>query len=73
MLTMLKSRLAVRLSARRCRKINIDPFHVDHRQAHQHKCGEQEEHDIDQGDDLDPGLLNWYRRTAVAADAHLGQ
>jgi hypothetical protein len=65
--------LAVWLSARRRRKINIDPLHVDHRQAHQHECGQQEEHDIDQGNDLDPGPLNWYRRTAVAADAHLGR
>ncbi len=65
--------LVIRLRARRRRKINIDALHVDHRQAHQHECGEQEEHDVDQGDDLDPGPLNWYRRTAVAADVHLGQ
>ena len=64
---------AGRLRARGRREINIDPLHIDHRQAHQHKCGEQEEHDVDQGDDLDPGPLNWYRRTAVAADPHLGQ
>ena len=63
----------VRLRARRRGKINIDALHVNHRQAHQHECGEQEEHDIDQGDNLDPGLLNWYRRTAVAADVHLDQ
>jgi len=65
--------LTIRLSTCRRRKVNVDPFHVNHRQAHQHERGKQEKHDVDQGNDLDPGPLNWYRRTAVTADLHLGQ
>ena len=28
-----------------------------HAQAHQHECGEQEKHDVDQRDDLDAGFI----------------
>jgi len=43
------------------RQIDANTLHVGLAQAHHHKAGEQKEHDVDQGNDLDTGsfVRNW--------------
>jgi hypothetical protein len=39
------------------RQGDFDSLHVRLAQAHHHEAGEQEEHDVDQRNDLDPGMF----------------
>ena len=45
-------------------QVHLDVPLVHHAQAHQHKCGEQKEHDIDQRNDLDARLVFGRQRGA---------
>ena len=49
----------------RSRQINPNTFHMCLAQAHHHKAGKQEEHDVDQRNDLDARSLmrNWRRHS----------
>jgi hypothetical protein len=43
-----------------CRwQCDLDSLHVSLAQAHHHETREQKEHDVDQWNDLDPGVFLW--------------
>lgn len=40
-------------------EIDLDGLEADHLEAHHHERCQEEEHDVDQRDDFDAGLLVW--------------
>ncbi len=53
--------LGLRLTRNTGGQVHLDAFQMHLAQAHHHETGEQEEHDVDQRNDLDPRLLVWDR------------
>ena len=51
-------------------QIHIQRSGVDHAEADEHKGGEEKEHDVDQGDDLDAGLLAGAGDLGAELDGH---
>jgi hypothetical protein len=47
------------------------PLEMGHAQAHQHEGGEQEKHDVDERDDLDPRFIAFVIRMAVEVYGHV--
>ena len=49
-------------------QVHANALHVDLAQAHHHETGEEKEHNVDQGNDFDPGSFLWNWRS----DLHTG-